>query len=145
MESQRIGHDWATFTSFHFTSIRIYIHLKLQNILETTRVVARMYNNVLNVYFTPSLTLASSAINEIMCPPPEETLKGFEFIFVYGNKSQVQVWCMIQDPWGWCTGMTQRDGTGREVDREFRLGNTCTCWCMAKPIQYCKVISLQLK
>ena len=32
----------------------------------------------------------------------------------------------------------------------FRMGNTCTpvadsCWCMAKPIQYCKVISLQFK
>ena len=22
---------------------------------------------------------------------------------------------MIQDAWGWCTGMTQRDGMGREV------------------------------
>ena len=22
---------------------------------------------------------------------------------------------MILDAWGWCTGMTQRDGTGREV------------------------------
>ena len=21
----------------------------------------------------------------------------------------------IQDPWGWCTGMTQRDGTEREL------------------------------
>ena len=21
----------------------------------------------------------------------------------------------IQDPWGWCTGITRRDGTGREV------------------------------
>ena len=45
------------------------------------------------------------------------------------------------------TGMTQRDGLGREVGRGFRMGNTCTpvvdsCWCMAKPIQYCKVISL---
>ena len=40
--------------------------------------------------------------------------------------------------------MTQRDGIGREVGRGFRIGNTCTpmadaCWCMAKPIQYCKV------
>ena len=31
----------------------------------------------------------------------------------------------------------------------FRMGNTCTpmadsCQCMAKPLQYCKVISLQL-
>ena len=22
---------------------------------------------------------------------------------------------MIQDAWGWCTGMTQKDGMGREV------------------------------
>ena len=22
---------------------------------------------------------------------------------------------MIQDPWCWCTGMTQKDGTGKEV------------------------------
>ena len=40
--------------------------------------------------------------------------------------------------------MTQRDGMGREVGGGFRIGNTWTpmadaCWCMAKPIQYCKV------
>ena len=45
------------------------------------------------------------------------------------------------DPEGW-------DGEGCE--RGFQMGNTCTpvadsCQCMAKPIQYCKVISLQLK
>ena len=38
---------------------------------------------------------------------------------------------------GWCTGMTQRDGMGREVGRGFRMGNTCkpmadSCQCMAK-------------
>ena len=48
------------------------------------------------------------------------------------------------------SGMTQTDGMGREVGGGFRMGNTGTpvvdsCWCMAKPIQYCKVISLQLK
>ena len=32
----------------------------------------------------------------------------------------------IQDAWGWCTGMTQRDGMGREVRGGFRIGNTCT-------------------
>ena len=42
------------------------------------------------------------------------------------------------DPEGW-----YREGGGRRV----RMGNTCTpvadsCQCMAKPIQYCKVISL---
>ena len=51
---------------------------------------------------------------------------------------------MIQDARDWCTGMTQRDGMGREVGAGFRMGNTCTpvvdsCRCMAKPIQYCKV------
>ena len=40
--------------------------------------------------------------------------------------------------------MTQRDGMGREVEGGFRMGNTCTpvvdsCWCTAKPIQYCNV------
>ena len=44
--------------------------------------------------------------------------------------------------------MTQRDGPGREVGEGFQVGTTCipvadSC-CMAKPIQYCKVISLQL-
>ena len=38
---------------------------------------------------------------------------------------------------GWCTGMTQRDGVGREVGGGFRMKNTCTpmadsCECMAK-------------
>ena len=51
---------------------------------------------------------------------------------------------------GWCTGMTLRGGMGREVGQGFRIGNTCTpmadsCQCMAEPLQYCEVISLQLK
>ena len=38
---------------------------------------------------------------------------------------------------GWCTGMTQRDGKGKEVGGGFRMGNTCksmadSCQCMAK-------------
>jgi len=57
---------------------------------------------------------------------------------------------MIQDARGLCTGMTQRDGMGREMGEGFRVGSTYTpvadsCQCMAKPIQCCKVISLQLK
>ena len=60
------------------------------------------------------------------------------------NESPVQVRCRIQEAWSWCTGITQRDGMGREVGVGFRMGNTCTpvadaCLCMAKPIQYCKV------
>ena len=39
---------------------------------------------------------------------------------------------------GWCTGMTLRDGMGREVGEWFRMGNTCksmadSCQCMTKP------------
>ena len=38
---------------------------------------------------------------------------------------------------GWCTGMTQRDGMGREVEAGFGMGNTCksladSCQCMPK-------------
>ena len=50
---------------------------------------------------------------------------------------------------GWCTGKTQRDRVEREVGRGIGMGNTCksmadSCQCMTKPLQYCKVISLQL-
>ena len=50
---------------------------------------------------------------------------------------------------GWCTGKTQRDGMGREAGGGIRMGNTCksmadSCQCMIKPLQYCKVTSLQL-
>ena len=53
---------------------------------------------------------------------------------------------------GWCTGMAQRDGMGRKVGGGFRMGNTCKSvnpWLIhvnvwQKPLQQCKVISLQL-
>ena len=56
---------------------------------------------------------------------------------------------MRQGAQGWCTGMTQRDGMGREMGGGFRMGNTCapmanSCQCMAKLLQYCKVLTLQL-
>ena len=41
------------------------------------------------------------------------------------NELPVQVRCMILDAWGWCTGMTQRDDTGREEGEGFRIGNMC--------------------
>ena len=51
---------------------------------------------------------------------------------------------------GLVTGMTQKDGMGREVGGAFKMWDTCipmadSYQCMAKPLQYCKVISLQLK
>ena len=53
------------------------------------------------------------------------------------------------DAQAWCTGKTQRDQVEREVGGGIGMGNTCksmadSCQCMTKPLQYCKVISLQL-
>ena len=31
----------------------------------------------------------------------------------------------ILDAWAWCTGMTQRDGVGREEGGGFKMGSTC--------------------
>ena len=44
---------------------------------------------------------------------------------------------MRQGAQGWCTGMTLRDGMGKEVRGVFRMGNTLTpmadsCQCMTK-------------
>ena len=52
-----------------------------------------------------------------------------------------QGWVHWDDPEGW---------GGEGGGGGFRMGNICapmadSCQCMAKPLQYCKVISLQLK
>ena len=67
-------------------------------------------------------------------------------IISYVNRSPVQVRCMRQGARGWCTGMNLRDGMGRKVGGGFGMGNTCTPMADScqKPLQYCKVISLQL-
>ena len=56
---------------------------------------------------------------------------------------------MILDDWGWCTGMTQRNGTGREEvgvqDGEHVYTHGGLMLMYGKTKQYCKVISLQLK
>ena len=49
----------------------------------------------------------------------------------------------------WYTGKTQRDGMGREVREESAWGTHVNPWLIhvnvcQKPLQYCKVISLQL-
>ena len=52
---------------------------------------------------------------------------GIEHVYYHiRNESPLQVQCMIQDAQGWCTGMTQRDGMGRDVGGVFRMENTCT-------------------
>ena len=53
------------------------------------------------------------------------------------------------DAQGWCTGMTQRDGVGKEVGGASGWGTHVNQWLIhvngwQKPLQYCKIISLQL-
>ena len=60
------------------------------------------------------------------------------------NELPVQVRYTILDAWGWCIGMTQREGMGREEGGGFRMGNTGipvahSFRYLAKLIQYCKV------
>ena len=47
---------------------------------------------------------------------------------------------------GLCTGKTHWDGVGREAGGGIGMGNTCKSMADScqKPLQYCKVISLQL-
>ena len=45
---------------------------------------------------------------------------------IISYKKQITSPDSIQDAWDWCTGMTRRDGMGREVGEGFRMGNTCT-------------------
>ena len=57
---------------------------------------------------------------------------------------------MILDAWGWCTGMTQRDGTGREEGGVSGWETRVYLWHIhvdvwQKPTVYCKEIILQLK
>ena len=72
----------------------------------------------------------------------------YNIIYEMNHKSRFDAWYRMlgSGALGWPRGMVQ----GGDVGGGFRMGNTCTpmadsCWCMAKPIQYCKVISLQLK
>ena len=64
------------------------------------------------------------------------------------NRSPVQVQCMRQGAQGQCTGMTLRDGMGREVGGGVQDGEHMYThgWFMSMygKKQYCKVISLQL-
>ena len=44
------------------------------------------------------------------------------------NRSPVQVQCMRQGAWRWCTGMTLRDGIGREVRGDSGWGAHIHPW-----------------
>ena len=81
------------------------------------------------------IKIAGRNVNKLRCAAAEsEALKSLLKVkeesekvgLTIRNELPVQVRCRIQDAWGCCTGMTQRDGMRREVGRGFRIGNTCT-------------------
>ena len=45
---------------------------------------------------------------------------------LFSSLAHFLIGSLIQDTWGWCTGMTHVDGMGKEVGGGFRMGNTCT-------------------
>ena len=63
----------------------------------------------------------------------------------------MQIQFMNQGTQSWCSGITQRDGVGREVEGGVQDGGTHVhAWMIHVDVwqklpQYCKVISLQLK
>ena len=44
---------------------------------------------------------------------------------ILSGKKRIASLGSIQDAWGWCTGMTQRDVMGRQVGGGFMFGNAC--------------------
>ena len=65
-------------------------------------------------------------------------------------RSPVQVLGLRQGAQGWCSGMTPRDGMGGRWEGGSGWGTHVHPWLIhvniwQKQLQYCKVISLQLK
>jgi len=125
MGSQIVGHDWATELNWMMT-------------LYARREETKMYR-------TAFWTLWEKARMQWL----DRTAWKYVCYRIW-NRLPVQVQCMIQGAQGCCTGMTLRDGNGRQVGGGFKMGKTCTpmadyvnVW--QNPLQYCIVISFQLK
>ena len=70
--------------------------------------------NINNLRYADDTTLMAES---------EEEVKS---LLMKAKEESEKVGLMILDAWGWCTGMTQRDGMGREVGGGIRMGNICT-------------------
>ena len=51
-----------------------------------------------------------------------------KYNIIYKNELPAQVRCMILVAWGWCTGMTQRDGTGGRREGVSGWGTRVHSW-----------------
>ena len=124
--------------------------------LSTPRVYSNSFPS--SQWFHPATS--SSVVSFSSCPQSLPASESFPMsqLFASGGQSigvsalasflpkNTQDW----SPLGW-TGWISLQSKGLlRVFSNTTVQNTCipvvdSCWCMAKPIQYCKVISLQLK
>ena len=90
----------------------------------------------LAIHFTYDIIHVSMPFSQIITPLPYPTeskslfYTSVSLLLSHIQGYRYQVRCRIQDAWGWCTGMTQREGMGREEGGGRRVqdgehGYTC--------------------
>ena len=144
MGLQRVRHDWVTKPPPLATSQgKLKIIGKQPEARMRWRRIPCMFHQ-LHFYFPNLMGLVWTCLMRVICSwkpclyvRSAIKLASKHVYYHMWNRSPVQVQCMRQGAQGWCTGMTLRDGMGREVGGGFRMRNTCTpmadsCQCMAK-------------
>ena len=85
-----------------------------------------------NCYFFPIIFISWRLITLQYCSGFCHTLTWISHGFTCILSSVKQItspgWMHETSARDWCTGMTQRDGMGREVGGGFRMGNTCNSY-----------------
>ena len=66
------------------------------------------------------IILIEVPLNVMCCFFPSVPFNIYMYTFIF-----LFYFIFILDAWGWCTEMTQWDGTGREKGVGFRMGNMC--------------------
>ena len=140
--SQLLGYAFFFFSVNTTNSITIYQVINQENQLIWTQTQLletwgpRYISSYLNVRWKETNFKETSLLRLL------NVLKaGWWWNWVEGGVSFCKLPFSINDPEGW---------GGEGGGRGFRMGNTCTpvadsCQWWQKPLQYCKVISLQLK
>ena len=124
-----------------------------QSICQNINVESSTYINVINSFSENSLRWfiihAWLWIVGFLCNSQFSLIKIETCILSSVKQFASPGWMQETSARGWCTGKTQRDGMGREVEGGSSWGTHVNAWLIhvnvwQKPLQYCKVISLQL-